>query len=176
MKAVTIIQSQTSSCPSKILVPRFSQSPLLPRHWQPLICSLSLQTCLCGTFHLNRITQYVVSCVWLPSPSIKVLRFIHGAARIDVSFLFIEWPGLFFIGVRGWSRVGWTVVLLLGQSVESLEPFGLSQLVWRGLLASHNAQDSPTAQYYVAQMSMVLKLRIPGLDFTEFLLIFKVLV
>lgn len=174
MKAVTIIQIQTFSYPSKILVPRCSQASLLPPHWQPLICSLSPQTCLFGAFHLNGIIQYVVSCVWLPSPSIKFLWFIHGAACIDVSFLlnglvcFLleleadrEWVGR-------WSS-SWADLW------ESLEPSGWSQLGWWGLLTSHNAQDSPTAQYYVAPMSVVLKLRIPGLDFTEFLLIFKVL-
>ena len=60
-----------------------------PNPRDPLFCFLPLWVCLFWTFHINVITKYVVFCGWLHSFKITSLRFIHVAACISTSFLFM---------------------------------------------------------------------------------------
>ena len=57
--------------------------------WKPLIYFLSLWICLFRTFPINVITQYVVFYVWPLLLCMMVSRFIHVAACIITSFLFM---------------------------------------------------------------------------------------
>ena len=50
-------------------------SPSSPSPWQPLICFLSLWTCLFWTFHINGIIYYTAFCAWLLSLGIFFLPF-----------------------------------------------------------------------------------------------------
>ena len=61
----------------------------IPRPWQSLIYFLPLWICLCWTFYIDGVIQYVAFCVWLLSFRIIFSRFIHVVACISTSFLFL---------------------------------------------------------------------------------------
>lgn len=105
---ITIIWFQAFSSSKKetpyVVVPYSSQSPS-PKVTTDLLslCSLSI-----GTFHINRIIQYVIFSNMLLSLSIMLLRFIHIVEDISTSFhfvsaryttfcLFISWWPFFFL-------------------------------------------------------------------------------
>ena len=60
-----------------------------PSPWQPLIYFLSVYLPILWTSHINRITQDVDFCIWFLLLSIVFSKFIHAAACISISLLFM---------------------------------------------------------------------------------------
>ena len=86
-----VVSKYFQSLQTKTSYPLSSFFPFcpLPSLWQTTICFLSLRIYLFWLFNVNRIIQYVTSCVWLLWLNIIFLRFIHVVACISTSFSFM---------------------------------------------------------------------------------------
>ena len=63
--------------------------PVSPSPRQPVLCFFSLWIFLFWIFHINRLIQYVATCVWLLSLSIVFVRVIYVSACISTTLPFI---------------------------------------------------------------------------------------
>lgn len=72
--------------PIKYFVPIYNQSPF-PFPGPNLVSVFII--CLFWAFQINRIIQHVVFCAWLRSRGVTFWGFIHFAAHVITSFLFI---------------------------------------------------------------------------------------